>query len=140
MSIIHIFNTHRWKQDSSENQTIRDWLRSDYYYVFKFYEISKLDHSQGKGIAGPSNELKNKIKNRIKSSSVILAFNNQSVSYDSTSVHAYEIREAKRQGKPIVLVNKRGTSSTPSIYNGYENLINVNWNRESIREAIKKAR
>ncbi len=140
MSIIHVFNSHRWNQDSDEYNKIKDWLRQDPYYKFKFFSVSKEDYLDGNGINGGSHKLKEGIRNRIKNSNVILAYNNQSISYNSNTIHAYEIKEAMSQNKPIVLIDKRGTNETPSIYSNYKNLYRAKWNLNSIRNAIKEAK
>lgn len=134
MTTINIFNTHRWRQDDNEVETLREWLKKDQYYNFKFYDISKNEHAEGKGV---DSNLKKSLRKRIDSSSIIIAFNNQSISYNDGSIHKYEVKYAMEKDKPILLIDKRGTSEVPEIYKKYSNLYTSKWNSSSIRETIK---
>jgi hypothetical protein len=131
MPRINIFNSHRWNQDDSENLKLREWLYSDEYYDFNFYEVNKEDIPY-------ESKAKLHIRNSIDRSNVVISFNNQTSSYNMNSLHKYEIDYAMQKNKPIVLIKKWGTDQIPFVYKNYENIEIVNWNKESIRNAIKK--
>ncbi|CRX37082.1 hypothetical protein HEPPS_02870 [Candidatus Hepatoplasma crinochetorum] len=131
MPRINIFNSHRWNQDDEENKKLKDWLHNDDYYNFNFYEISK-------GDVPYETRIKEHIRNCIDLSNVFIAFNNQTSSYDKDSLHSYEIDYAMKKNKPIVLIKKWGTYQIPIVYQNYNNIEIVNWNKESLRNAIKK--
>lgn len=122
-----IFISHSWNYNS-DYYTIENWL--DENLSWKNMSVPKHDALE----SSTDQELKEKIENRIKLSSGILIISGMYVNH-SGWINT-EIELAIKYGKAIIGIKPRGNERTPTVIS--ENAIIVNWNSNSIINAIEE--
>jgi len=125
-----VFISHSWKYVNDLNK-LRNLLEQRGYFNVEFTEVPpdcKINSSNAYYI-------KKRLKEKIKSSDVVLGIAGMYASYSDWM--NWELSTAISEGKKVIGVVPHGAQRVSTIVAGYSNDI-VRWNTESIVRAIRK--
>ncbi len=129
----NLFISHSWNYTDAYQKLIK-LLNNAKYFTFKNYSVPKDDPLTIKG-SSYKTELKEKIKNQMKSCSVVLILAGVYASY-SDSIDL-EIEVAKELNKPIIAIEPWASERTSLVVKNAATVV-VSWNTDSIVDAIRE--
>ena len=130
----HLFISHSWKYPEAYDGLV-SLLNKDYWFSYKDYSVPRDEPLTIYNRLYYESELKNKIRNQMKSCHVVLILGGVYASY-SDSINM-EIEIANELGKPIIAIQPWGAEKTSQIVKSNADAI-VGWNSSSIIDAIKR--
>ncbi|MBO3399096.1 TIR domain-containing protein [Clostridium perfringens] len=133
----NIFISHAWTR-TNEYDRIKDFLM-DSRLNFADYSVPSTDplNITARTDASRDKQLEDGIRNQISHSSVVIIIGGMFFYYRKWIQKEFEI--AQEMDKPIVVVKPYGNRLMPIELKDKPNCIYVNWNGNSIREAVKEA-
>ncbi len=130
----HLFISHSWKYPEAYDGLV-SLLNKDYWFSYKDYSVPRDEPLTIYNRLYYESELKNKIRNQMRSCHVVLILAGVYASY-SDSINM-EIEIANELGKPIIAIQPWGAEKTSQIVKSNADAI-VGWNSSSIIDAIKR--
>ena len=130
----NIFISHSWNYGDAYEKLLA-LLNAASYFSYKDYSVPKDDPLRIYNTTYYRTELRNKIKNQMKSCSAILILAGVYASY-SDSINM-EISIAQELGKPIIAIEPWGAENTSSVVKNAADKV-VHWNTDSIVTAIRE--
>lgn len=128
----NLFISHSWKYNSEYEKLIA-LLNNAQYFSFKDYSVPSKDPLDIYGTHYKA-KLRYAIENQMKPCSAVLLIAGKYVTF-SDSIQM-EIDIAKELNKPIIAIRPYGADQISSIAEREADVI-VNWNTESIKQAIR---
>ena len=125
----HILISHSWDY-SNHYQTVCAWLNSTNYFRWSNYSVPLTNPLD----VNSKRELKEKLRNRIFSSSCIIVLSGMYVDYSDWI--DFEMETAKGYRKPIIGVRPWGQERTPLKVQEYADIM-VGWNSASVVQAVR---
>lgn len=130
----HLFISHSWKYPNAYDGLV-SLLDKDYWFSYKDYSVPRDEPLQIYNKMYYESELRNKIRNQMRTCHVVLILAGVYASY-SDSINM-EIEIANELGKPIIAIQPWGAEKTSQIVKNNSKVI-VGWNSSSIIDAIKR--
>lgn len=134
MNNVHLFISHSWKYNNEYEKLIK-LLEDRGYFNFADYSVPKTDPLYIKRGSDYEKILREGIENQMRSCSILLVIAGKWVSFSDSILMELEI--ANKMGKAIIAIRPYGAAQTSSRAELYADEI-VNWNSDSIVEAIRK--
>lgn len=126
----HILISHSWDYNN-QYETIRDWLNSSPYFLWKDYSVPITRPLTIRGV----NDLKQKLRNRISSCSCVIILSGMYVAYSDWI--DFEIDTAIAMGKPIIGVKPWGQERIPTRVQSNADIL-IGWNAASVVDAVRR--
>lgn len=130
----HLFISHSWKYPEAYDGLV-SLLNKDYCFSYKDYSVPRDEPLTIYNRLYYESELKNKIRNQMRTCHVVLILAGVYASY-SDSIKM-EIEIANELVKPIIAIQPWGAEKTSQIVKSNADAI-VGWNSSSIIDAIKR--
>lgn len=130
----HLFISHSWKYPN-EYDGLVSLLNKDYWFSYKDYSVPRDEPLTIYNKMYYESELRNKIRNQMKTCHVVLILAGVYASY-SDSINM-EIEIANELGKPIIAIQPWAAEKTSQIVKNNSDVI-IGWNSSSIIDAIKR--
>lgn len=130
MKTYNLFISHAWDYNS-DYYNLEKLLKDDLWFYFKNYSVPQHDALQTK----TNRELDEALHRQIAPTSVVLIIAGMYYGYRKWIQREIEI--AKAYKKPIIVVRPWGAERVPTELTSSE-FIQVNWQRSSVIDAIKK--
>lgn len=123
----HIFISHAWKYNDDYN-TIVSWLNEE-NITWKNYSVPEHDPLD----ANNTQKLKGALTEQIRHANIVIIIGGMYANYSNWI--EYEVDEAKRMYKKIILIEPWGQQRIPQYIQNAAS-ITIGWNRNSLINAI----
>jgi hypothetical protein len=123
----NVFVPHRWKYKEHHDYLLN--RLEEFNYKAKNYSVPP-----EKKLQGPPTHIKNKIKERIKKSSFVIVPDLPHIT--NSKYIPYELEVAKKEGKCILAVKKKGYKKGSQLVESYADIIVTN-DKRSLEKGLK---